>query len=119
MSRFLLSNKRAFPAQDIPHRQMSRARNRDALVVTRSRPTTEHSNRVAEQDGQVADQEGAPIWNFLVPKSTPAALVAGRPFFSVTAWTSCDPVLALHFKGKISGTSDEVAMWVFFCRITT
>ena len=46
----------------------------------------------------VANQESTPMRDFLVPQSTQIALVAGRPFFRVTAWTSFDPVLALHFK---------------------
>ena len=45
-----------------------------------------------------ADQESAPMRDFLVPQSTQIALVAGRPFFTVTARTSFDPVLVLHFK---------------------
>ena len=35
--------------------------------------------------------------NFLVPHSTQTALVAGRPFFMVTASMSWDAVFALHF----------------------
>ena len=60
----------------------------------------------------VANQESTPMRDFLVPQSTQIALVAGRPFLRVTAWTSFDPVLALHFKQYISGASGEVVILV-------
>ena len=55
--------------------------------------------------------ESTPIRYFLVPQTAQVALVAGRPFFMVTASTSFDPVLALHFKQNISGGSDDVVMY--------
>ena len=42
-------------------------------------------------------QDRTPMRNYLVPHSTQTDLVAGRPFFMVTASMSLDPVLVLHF----------------------